>query len=89
MFLLLLPLMVSECFSSEMRWDHSVDLDENFRMLWRIKEPDIIIEVQVRTLGYVGFGLARSEYIYGADMIIGWVDKHTYFQVSFCLLWSE
>ena len=82
--LVLLPLMVTTCFSSEMRWDHSVDMDENFRMLWRIKEPDIIIEVQVRTLGYVGFGFARSEYIYGADMVIGWVDeKHTFFQVKF------
>lgn len=52
-------------------------------MLWRIKEPDIIIEVQVRTRGYVGFGFARSEFIYGADMVIGWVDnQHTFFQVS-------
>jgi DOMON domain len=73
-----------------MRWDHSVDLDENFRMLWKVKESDIIVELQVRTLGYVGFGFARSEYIYGADMVIGWVDKNTFFQVSrkiLLLLW--
>lgn len=78
----LVTLMATYCFSHEMRWDHSVDLDENFRMLWKVKESDIIVELQVRTLGYVGFGFARSEYIYGADMVIGWVDKNTFFQVS-------
>ncbi|CRK90752.1 CLUMA_CG004444, isoform A [Clunio marinus] len=84
MWKILLPfltLMTAQCLSSnEVRWDHSVDLDENFRLLWRVKEPDIIIEVQARTHGYVGFGFTRSEYIYGADMVIGWVDKHTFFQ---------
>jgi hypothetical protein len=80
--LLLLTLMAVHCTSNEIRWDHSVDLDENFRLLWRVKVPDIIVELQVRTHGYVGFGFTRSEYIYGADMVIGWVDKHTFFQVS-------
>ena len=80
---LLATLMTASCSSSEMRWDHSVNLDEKYRLLWRIKEPDIIVEVQVRTLGYVGFGFARSEFIYGADMVVGWVDnQHTFFQVS-------
>lgn len=73
----------NECSSNEFQWDHSVDLDENFRLLWKVKDPDIIAEVQVKTLGYIGFGFARSEHIYGADMVIGWVDnKHTFFQVS-------
>lgn len=72
--------------SNEIRWDHTFDLDEKFRLLWKVKEPDIIFEVQVETLGYVGFGFARSEYIYGADMVVGWVDnKHTFFQVSYRL----
>jgi DOMON domain len=85
--LLLLTLMTAQSTSNEIRWDHSVDLDENFRLLWRVKDPDIIFELQVRTHGYIGFGFTRSEYIYGADMIIGWVDdKHTFFQVSFSSL---
>jgi hypothetical protein len=81
--LLLMTLMAVHCTSNEIQWDHSVDLDENFRLLWRVKVPDIIIELQVRTHGYVGFGFTRSEYIYGADMVIAWVDnKHTFFKVS-------
>jgi DOMON domain len=73
------------CLSNELRWDHSVDLDENFRLLWKVKHPDIIFEVQARTLGYIGIGFARSEFIYSADMYVGWVDTdHTFFQVSFC-----
>lgn len=87
LLLLLVSLMTTNCSSNEVRWDHGVDLDENFRLLWRVKEPDIIIEVQVKTHGYVGFGFTRSEYIYGADMVIGWVDKHTFFQVS-CKIFS-
>lgn len=82
LLLLLLTLMTAQSTSNEIRWDDSVDLDENFRLLWRVKDPDIIIELQVRTHGYIGFGFTRSEYIYGADMVIGWVDKHTFFQVS-------
>lgn len=80
----LLSLTMAQGVTSEIRWDHSTDLDENFRLLWRVKEPDIIMEVQVRTLGYVGIGFTRGELIYGADMVIGWVDNtHTYFQVGF------
>lgn len=81
--LLILSLLTLKCLSSEIHWDHSVDLDDNFRLFWRVKEPDIIIEVQVKTQGYIGLGFARSEHIYGADMAVGWVDnKHTFFQVS-------
>jgi hypothetical protein len=80
--LVLLTFITAQCMSNEVRWDHSVDLDDNFRLLWRVKEPDIIMEVQVKTHGYIGIGFTRSEYIYGADMVIGWVDKHTFFQVS-------
>lgn len=80
--LIFLSLMTARSLSDDMEWDHSVDLDENFRLLWRVKEPDIVFEMQVKTLGYIGFGFARSEYIYGADMVVGWIDKHTFFQVS-------
>lgn len=82
-FLLLLMSFTTSCMTSEIQWDHRVDLDDNFQLLWRVKRPDIIFEVRVRTHGYVGFGFARNEYIYGADMIIGWIDnKHSFFQVS-------
>jgi hypothetical protein len=65
------------------QWDHSVDLDENFRLFWNIKDQDITFELQVRTLGYVGLGFTRDGTIYGADMAVGWIDHgHAYFQVS-------
>jgi hypothetical protein len=75
--------MTARSLSDDMEWDHIVELDENFCLLWKVKDSDIIFEMQVKTHGYVGFGFARSEYIYGSDMVIGWVDnKHTFFQVS-------
>ena len=66
------------------QWDHAVDLNVDYRLLWSIKDQDITFEVQARTLGYIGFGFSRDGTIYGADMVIGWVDQgHTYFHVSY------
>jgi hypothetical protein len=86
-----ISLLIVTCFmistkvcSAEMLWDHIVNLDENYQLLWKVREPDIVLEVQVRTLGYVGFGFSRDGTIYGADVFIGWIDNgHTFFHVSF------
>lgn len=72
----------TQATSFDIKFDHIVDLDENFRLLWKVQDPEIIFEVQVKTHGYIGFGFSRSDYIYGSDIAIGWVDKHTFFQVS-------
>lgn len=64
-------------------WNHSIDLDENFRVLWNLREQEITFEIQVRTTGYVGFGFSRDGTIYNADIAIGWIDAgHAYFQVG-------
>lgn len=77
-----LMVMTRVC-SAEMLWDHIVNLDENYQLLWKVREPDIVFEVQVRTRGYVGFGFSRDGTIYGADIFIGWIDNgHTFFHVS-------
>lgn len=68
---------------SAAHWDHAVDLDENYRLLWSINNQDITFEVQARTLGYVGLGFSTDGSIYGADIVIGWVDNgQVHFQVS-------
>ncbi|KXJ73512.1 hypothetical protein RP20_CCG015679 [Aedes albopictus] len=61
--------------ASAAHWDHAVDLDENYRLLWSINNQDITFEVQARTLGYVGLGFSTDGSIYGADIVIGWVDN--------------
>jgi hypothetical protein len=90
-----ISLLIVTCFmistkvcSAEMPWDHIVNLDENYQLLWKVRESDIVFEVQVRTRGYVGFGFSRDGTIYGADVFIGWIDNgHTFFRVSFsCFL---
>ncbi|XP_065360032.1 MOXD1 homolog 2-like [Calliphora vicina] len=64
-----------------MNWNHVVDLNEDFRLLWTIINQDITFEIQVRTLGYVGFGFSENGNQAGADMAVGWVDGgHTFFQ---------
>ncbi|XP_058985307.1 MOXD1 homolog 2-like [Musca domestica] len=65
----------------DLNWDHSVDLNEDFRILWKIINQDITFEIQARTMGYVGFGFSPDGNIAGSDMAIGWVNRgHTYFQ---------
>lgn len=62
-----------------LEWKHSVVLDNNFLVLWTPGEKEVEFEVQVKTLGYVGFGFVKrkDEIVQvGADMVIGWVDNN-------------
>lgn len=68
------------------RWDNDVYLNDDYRMLWTIDGRDMTIEVQVRTLGYVGLGFSNDGELAGADVAIGWVfNGSPYFQVSFSI----
>ncbi|XP_049295208.1 MOXD1 homolog 2-like [Anopheles funestus] len=62
-------------FVTGAHWDHAIFLDDDYRLLWSITGQDITFEVQVRTHGYVGLGFSKDGTIYGADMVIGWVDQ--------------
>ncbi|XP_030375434.1 MOXD1 homolog 2-like [Scaptodrosophila lebanonensis] len=64
-----------------MSWDHAVDLNEDFRILWTHINQDITFEIQARTMGYVGFGFSADGQLAGTDIAIGWVDDgQTFFQ---------
>lgn len=72
-------------YVSSIRWTHSAMLSPDYRILWSFSPTpqDITFELQVRTLGYVGFGFSKDGRMAGADMVIGWVDHgQVYFQVS-------
>lgn len=80
LLLVLCLVNVSRCA----RWAHSVYLSPDYRLLWVLGPgpQDITFELQVRTLGYVGFGFSKDGRMAGSDMVIGWVDhKQVYFQV--------
>lgn len=81
---LVIVMMMISCNSVQsLQWDNSVDMDEEFRLLWNIKGSEITFEVQVATLGYVGIGFSANGAMDNADMAIGWVDQgQAYFQVS-------
>lgn len=65
-------------------FDHSIDLNDDYRVLWNIIGQEITFEIQVRTLGYVGFGFSRDGRLPGSDIAIGWVSQgKVHFQVSF------
>ncbi|PSN58486.1 hypothetical protein C0J52_00767 [Blattella germanica] len=64
-------------------WSHSAELDPNYTVFWTPGQEDITFEVQVRTLGYVGFGFSEDGKMPGADLVVGWVkDGNVFFQVG-------
>jgi hypothetical protein len=64
-------------------WTHSTDLDPNYSLFWTPGEEFITFEVQVQTLGYIGFGFSADGQMPGADMVIGWVrNNQVFFQVG-------
>ncbi|KAF5282737.1 hypothetical protein FQR65_LT02734 [Abscondita terminalis] len=70
-------------FAKGARWAHSAMLSPDYRLLWSLGPgpQDITFELQVRTLGYVGFGFSKDGRMAGSDMIVGWVDQgQVYFQ---------
>lgn len=84
--LVIVLLLITQSYAQQV-WDHVVDLDQNYQILWTVKETDIILEARVRTKGYLGFGFSRDGTIYGADIFIGWIDDgHTFYHVSSLLL---
>lgn len=68
-------LTVSLVYASGARWSHSAYLSPDYRLLWSLGPgpQDITFEIQVRTLGSVGFGFSRDGQLAGADMVVGWV----------------
>ncbi|KAG7172306.1 MOXD1 1-like 1 [Homarus americanus] len=55
---------------------HRVVLDQEgaYYLLWTPREKDVVFEVQVATLGYVGLGFSPNGGMKGADILLGWVD---------------
>lgn len=74
-------------FVNAIHFENSVDLNEDYRVLWNIVGQEIVFEVQVRTLGYIGFGFSLDGRLPGSDVAIGWISQgQTYFQVSECFI---
>lgn len=72
------------------QWDHAVDLNDDYRVLWNIVGQEITFEVQVRTLGYVGLGFSLDGKLPGSDVAIGWVSQgQAHFQVSTIFFYSD
>ncbi|XP_065076570.1 MOXD1 homolog 2-like [Ochlerotatus camptorhynchus] len=56
-------------------WDHMVDFDHNYRLLWTANSQDIMFEMQVRTHGYAGLGFSRDGTLADSDIVIGWNEQ--------------
>lgn len=78
--------LISSLSTGDFAYENRVQMDENYLLQWSVKAPDIVFEMQVKTHGYMGFGLSRDGTVYGADIFISWMDDgHIFFYVSdFC-----
>lgn len=64
-------------------WDNSINLDDNYHVLWNINGDELLVELQVRTHGLIGFGLSKNGELLNADLCLGWInDDKVYFDVS-------
>ncbi|PSN48360.1 hypothetical protein C0J52_08088 [Blattella germanica] len=60
-------------------WTHSVKLDPNVTLSWKVlnESADIEFLVEAATRGYVGVGFSPGGGMAGSDIILGWVDDST------------
>ncbi|GIY34652.1 DBH-like monooxygenase protein 1 homolog [Caerostris darwini] len=64
----------------------TLDSEDNFHVCWKVIEledgdRDIIFKLEVKTHGYVGFGLSSNGGMAGSDIVTGWVKNgQVYFQ---------
>ncbi|XP_078722728.1 DBH-like monooxygenase protein 1 homolog [Lampetra fluviatilis] len=47
----------------------------NFNVSWAFDKEQIVLEAQVRTLGWIGLGLSSTGRMAGSDVVVGWVDS--------------
>jgi len=71
--------------------DTFLDPRDKYFLQWKFDEDrkEITFQVQVETLGWVGFGLSPSGGMEGSDIVIAWVDDadgKAFFHVSYSLI---
>jgi hypothetical protein len=69
------PLPVAGSSSPSISWTHRMRLDANYDVYWSLSETDVTFQVQVRTLGYVIFGLSPTGLFQDADLVVGWIQN--------------
>ena len=82
--------LVTSCAAeiSRSKYDHFAALEEfeNFKLYWSVndEQKEISFAVEVRTTGWVGFGISSGNgKMKGSDLVIGWVkDCKGYLTVS-------
>jgi len=63
------------------KFSYHEQLDPNYNMWWNFNSTHIVFKLQVKTTGYVGFGISLHGDMFPADIIIGWVkDGHVHMQ---------
>ncbi len=58
-----------------------------YKLYWNVTESKIIIELHVKTNGWIGFGFSSNGEMDSSDVMIGWIsDGVTYLTVSYFYL---
>ena len=77
---LLLLLTVQCCLtapSPTADYANSMELQPNiYYMYWNYTTTDVLIELHVKTTGWIGFGLSPNGGMDGSDVIVAWLDSN-------------
>ncbi|KAJ8300645.1 hypothetical protein KUTeg_022164 [Tegillarca granosa] len=61
--------------SEQFTYMSQMDTEGKFFAFWKSNDTHIIIELHVKTRGYIGFGISPHGSMYPADIIFGWVSS--------------
>lgn len=62
-----------------------LDEEGNYELYWKFDDSTITFEVQVKTLGWIGFGISPNGDMTGSDIVIGWVDSAGIGHMKVCI----
>lgn len=77
-------------YNDEWHFHEWLDSHQNYLLRWRTDDESetITFKTEVRTRGWIGFGISQNGGMRNSDIVIGWItdDGNTHFHVKSCHL---
>jgi hypothetical protein len=82
----IINLLINSAQSDHDNWFGRKELSDNYTLMWKLDQinEQLLVRVEVRTKGWIGFGFSKHGLMSESDLIIGWVTDNgqTLFNVS-------
>ena len=77
-FIALLPFVLAQDFPNPLSYyvNNKVLVDGSYKIYWNYTKTDIIGEIHVKTIGWIGFGISPNGGMAGSDVFVAWIDSN-------------